>query len=294
MIFTNTTHTIRQVTRSPRAWLFGAVWLVSLLVLLVSDASIDPLSVAVFLVLSLLTAAITSPQPAAPAAPTERPRLWLQLGLTLLFVLLTAWNGLVFHRVLPPGAAIPLWSPLTRWLERLGGQWFGNDNYVANPVTYVVIPLLVLVLAGASLRGLGFGRGRYIRRVLLLWSILPVLVFAYALLTGQLTLTRLLGRFLSNALNNGFFEEFLFRGALQTRLRSLTTPGWALVLQALVFGAWHLGLGYSNTGHAGLLPALASILFHLAVVGLAYGLIFERTGNLLVSSIVHVLFDSTG
>lgn len=57
-------------------------------------------------------------------------------------------------------------------------------------------------------------------------------------------------------------EEFLFRGALQTRLRWLRGPGWALVIQALVFGAWHLGLGYATTDYAGFLPALASTLSH--------------------------------
>ncbi|MFN8513870.1 MAG: CPBP family intramembrane glutamic endopeptidase [Thermomicrobiales bacterium] len=95
-------------------------------------------------------------------------------------------------------------------------------------------------------------------------------------------------------MNNGFFEEFLFRGALQTRLRALGGPGWALVIQALVFGAWHLGLGYTNTDHAGLLPALASTIVYQATLGLAFGVIFERTRNLLAPSVAHILVNSLG
>jgi membrane protease YdiL (CAAX protease family) len=59
-----------------------------------------------------------------------------------------------------------------------------------------------------------------------------------------------------------------------------------------VFGIWHLGLGFTDTGHVGLLPALASTLVHQSVVGLAYGIIFERTRNLFPSSIVHVVVNS--
>lgn len=102
------------------------------------------------------------------------------------------------------------------------------------------------------------------------------------------------GRLLSNALNNGFFEEFLFRGALQTRLRPLVGVGWALVLQALVFGVWHLGLGFDDTSHVGWPEALASTLAHPAVIGLAYGVAFERTRNLLAPSVAHVLANSLG
>ena len=67
-----------------------------------------------------------------------------------------------------------------------------------------------------------------------------------------------------------------------------------MVVQALVFGAWHLGLGFDNTGHAGLLPALASTIVNQAVIGLAFGVIFERTRNLVAPTIAHILVDSLG
>jgi membrane protease YdiL (CAAX protease family) len=293
----NIGHKVAGVAASPAAWLFGAAWLGSALILVVSgyDFPFDSLLIgSACLLLSLLTVAITQSAQDASAAPAERSRLWLQIALILLFVVLTAWDGLAFHNVVAPDAAIPLWSPFVDALKRLGGHWFGNGNYVANPVTYLAIPLVVLLLAGARLPGLGFARGLRVGRVLLLWCAIPLAYFAYALLSGQLALERLIAPFVSNFMQNGFFEEFLFRGALQTRLRRLWSPGWALVIQALVFGAWHLGLGYANTGHAGLLPALASSIVNQAVVGLALGVIFERTRNLIASSAVHISVNSLG
>ena len=92
------------------------------------------------------------------------PRLWLQVGLILLFVVLTAWRGLAFHRAIGPDATLPFWTPLVDALQRLGDRWFSNGNYVANPVTYAVLPLAVLLLAGARFRALGFGSGHRVGR----------------------------------------------------------------------------------------------------------------------------------
>jgi membrane protease YdiL (CAAX protease family) len=176
----------------------------------------------------------------------------------------------------------------------LGDQWFGNGNLVANPVTYVVLPLLVLLAAGARLSTLGFARGHRVGRVLILWCAIPALFFGNALLTGLLAPGRLAALLVSNFLSNGLSEEFLFRGALQTRLRRFWGPGWALVAQALVFGAWHLGLGFTATGHSGWLPALASTIVYQAVLGLAFGVVYERTRNLVAPTIVHILVNSLG
>jgi hypothetical protein len=147
------------------------------------------------------------------ATSTETARR-LQVGLILAFVGLTAWRGLAFHHVVGPGAALPLWSPMVDALQRLGDQWFGNGNYVANPVTYVLLPLPVLLLAGARLAALGFGPGHQVKRVLVLWCAIPLVIFTFALRGGQLTVERLAGRFLSNALNNAFAR------ARQTKPRS--------------------------------------------------------------------------
>ena len=146
---------------------------------------------------------------------TTSPPPELVLGV----IVLTAWTNLIFHHVLPPGSGIPWWTALVDWLRRLVEQWFGAGlgTYLVNPIKYVAIPLLLLLLAGA---------------------------------------------------------------------------GWALVLQALIFGVWHLGLGFTNTGHAGLAPAIASTILNQSLVGLALGVLFDRTRNLLVPSVVHIALNS--
>ena len=71
-----------------------------------------------------------------------------------------AWCFTTSSGQIPP---LPLWSPLVDALQRTGDQWFGNGNYVANPVTYVLLPLPVLLLVGARLPELGFGLAPVIR-----------------------------------------------------------------------------------------------------------------------------------
>lgn len=290
----------QDLRRSPAFTTFLLIWLVSAAYLSLSGYS----SMAVFGLLNLLgsgvlillTLRFTQLAPPSPRPETARQRtlLFLQLLLIVVVILLTAYRGLVFHRVLPAEPGLPLWTPFVSALERQGGEWFGNNNYVANPVLYFLVVFILLIATGALPREIGFGPGHRVWRVIGLWSVGPLLVIAYTLVAGQVTLTVIGARLLSNAIQNGFFEEFLFRGALQTRLRRILNPAWAVVIQALIFGVWHLGLGYTNTAYDGFLPAVTATLVNQAVLGLAFGMIFERTRNLLAPSVVHVLFNSMG
>jgi membrane protease YdiL (CAAX protease family) len=293
-----TGHVLKAAAASPCAWFYAAVWFAAAVVLSAGGHDLPVAGMAVggvLLLLSLLVAGATEPAPAvtARACPARR-RVWVQLGVAAVFIAFTAWNGLAFHHVIGGDAGIPLWTPLVEWLRGLGEQWFGagRGNFLANPVTYTVLPLAALLLAGARLPALGFGKGHRPGRALLICCAIPAAWLAFTLVSGQQTALRLLGTLASNVMQNGFFEEFLFRGALQTRLRLLAGPGWALVLQALVFGVWHLGLGYTNTGHTGLLPAIAVIILQQSLIGLALGTLFERTRNLLVPSVVHIAVNS--
>lgn len=294
----NIVHAVKRTAASRCAWFFTAVWLASVLVLARGGYSIPVAGIVVgvvLLLLCLLVVGVTEPAPAviAIAGPARR-RVWVQLGLVAVFIALTGWNNLAFHKVIGGNAEIPLWTPLVGWLQRLGEQWFGEGLglFLVNPVTYVAIPLVVLLLAGARPQTLGFARGHRVGRALLICCAIPLVWFTYTLISGQQTIVRLLGSLASDFMQNGFFEEFLFRGILQTRLRLLAGPGWALVLQALVFGVWHLGSGFASTGHAGLLPAIAVTIVQQSLSGLAFGILFERTRNLFVPSVVHIGLNS--
>jgi membrane protease YdiL (CAAX protease family) len=274
---------------------FGVAWTTSALVLVVSGFGFPVLEVAigsVYLALAMITIRITEDAP-FERQTIGRRQLWAQVGVVGAFIVLTGWNGLVFHQVRGAGP-IPAWTTLTDALAKIGGRLFGNDNYVANPVLYAALPLVLLLVLGARPRDLGFGPGHRVLRVIALWAAIPVGFLIVAALTGQLAVDRIGRRLVSNIMQNGFWEEFLLRGALQSRLRALLTPEWAIVVQALVFGAWHLGLGYTNTEGAGLLPALAIGIVHQATIGLAFGIVFERTRNLLAPSVAHVLANTMG
>ena len=64
---------------------------------------------------------------------------------------------------------------------------------------------------------------------------------AVSLLVGGTQISSLGFGLLHNSLRNGFFEEFLFRGALLAILIQLVHMQWAIVLSSLLFGLWHLG-----------------------------------------------------
>ncbi len=65
------------------------------------------------------------------------------------------------------------------------------------------------------------------------------------------------------------------------------------MLQAVLFGVWHVGLGYGNYGEpGGVISALASTIAFQAVLGLAFGYIFERSRNLFAPSVFHVLYNT--
>ena len=292
---------VAPVLASPAAGAYAALWLIAAVFLVVRGQSILG-SVAFLLgtmVFVVITVALTEDPPeVAVPAPVARRRVSAQLAVALLVVGITGYEGLAFHRVIPRDAAfVPLWTPVTDWFGQLGSRYLSpaivGDPYrvVANPARYVLLLLPQLLLLGARPRELGLGRGHRTWRVLAVWCAIPLVWWAIALATGQLRPAVLGRRLVSHSLQNGFFEEFLFRGALQTRLAALLGQGWGVVLQALVFGLWHLGANIRDTG--GDVPAgIAYTIISQGTFGLAMGLLRLRTRNLAACSVVHVVNNS--
>jgi membrane protease YdiL (CAAX protease family) len=174
----------------------------------------------------------------------------------------------------------------------LPAQFFTSPgNSLVNPIQYFVLPFLVLLFLGAHPSELGFERGHRSWWVILLWCGIEFALWGLQVLSGALYPLRLLTVFISNFFQNGFFEEFLFRGALQTRLRLLVDPAWSLVLAALIFGLWHLGADVRAAG-GDWLGGLALTVRNQAVFGLVMGIIFMRTRNLLACSVVHTVLNT--
>ena len=87
----------------------------------------------------------------------------------------------------------------------------------------------------------------------------------------------------------GPFEELLYRGVVQARLRESFGPAAAILLASLIFAAIHLPA--HGFGAAGLAPTAASMV---ALVGgsIVFGGLYEWTGNLTVVALVHGLYNS--
>ena len=87
----------------------------------------------------------------------------------------------------------------------------------------------------------------------------------------------------------GPFEELLYRGVVQGRLRESFGPPAAILLASLIFALIHLPA--HGFGAAGLAPTAASMA---ALVGgsIVFGGLYEWTGNLTVVALVHGLYNS--
>jgi hypothetical protein len=80
-------------------------------------------------------------------------------------------------------------------------------------------------------------------------------------------------------------EEFLFRGVIQTRLRKAFGPVGAVAGASLLFGSLHLANYVGTIG-----PVIAGALL-IACVGAVFGILYERTGNLVVPVVAHAVYN---
>lgn len=286
---------------SPATWCFGLVWALAAATLVLlgqTEVALRGLAVlvgvAVFGLLTLrLTSAAAGEGLVEPGA--SRRRLWMQVVVLGLVIAFTAYRGFAFRASASDVLReLPVLFPLATALDRLAFQLIGtNPNLLVNPLLYVGLPLAAVLALGARRRALGLVWGRRSWTVALLWSLPSLAIIAVNLATGQMSLGRLGARLVSNSLQNGFFEEFLFRGALMTRLMTLLGSGWGMVLSSLVFGLWHIGAQTQQLGGNMLAGAAASIVLQ-ATAGLGLAVMVQRTGSLLPSSIHHVLGNSSG
>jgi membrane protease YdiL (CAAX protease family) len=296
---------LKPIFTSPAAWCFAALWSAGAIYL--TAIGRGDIIVSSFCLLTILmffcaiTVRITKKEhkPKVKLPKTRRSLLLFQIAVIAFFVGITLYTSLMFYGIVPHHP-IPIWSPIIGAFGRLGERVFSNDIVsnptlaTANPAKYFLLPLPLLLLLGARFRELGFCRGHRTLSVVVLWCFIPIGVLVYWLAFGRLTCKVLFRHLLSHLLMNGFGEEFLIRGALQTRLRALLNPSWAIVIQALTFGIWHFAANFGSLGITGTVALIAFCIVRSATFGLAYGIIFQRTRNLLATSIIHVVTNSLG
>jgi membrane protease YdiL (CAAX protease family) len=103
--------------------------------------------------------------------------------------------------------------------------------------------------------------------------------------------------FLGNLINS-FMEEGLFRGVMLTHFRLRLSPWRANLLQAVVFGLWHLAwpiwrLVYGHADLAAVSSEAIVIVLASTVSGLAYGYLFQKTDSLWAPWIAHTISNTT-
>jgi membrane protease YdiL (CAAX protease family) len=246
----------------------------------IGDAE-QSIAAGVYVALSLATWFFTRSK-AGPVAETRetKPRsLGAQFAIVAVVVLFTGFIGAAFNGVVR-GVSLPA------LFMRLGS--FGIPQFAL----YVGIPALALSAFGVH------GRGVWVRlgdRGWIAAGATWVAPFAIALAIGvaqhPASLGRLTWRIATNVFQNGFSEEFLFRGVLLTRLRFVMRDGWALFAQAIVFGMWHYGADMREA-HGDLIYAIALMITSQASFGYAIGFLALRSRSLLFPSIAHALADA--
>jgi len=87
----------------------------------------------------------------------------------------------------------------------------------------------------------------------------------------------------------GFYQELVYRGLLQTELVRRWGPVAGILISNLLFTfgplhAYHLSSAFANPGHL-------SIFAGIFVIGLYFGIIFYRSGNLWMIGLLHGVGD---
>ncbi len=200
----------------------------------------------------------------------------------------------------PRGRLLPLQLAACTMLvlaTLLGLGWVPgwNDGLllgVNNFALYCIPITVLLLLLGVPLRSMGLGRFRkgsgWVAFALL---VVPLGIFAWFTAIGKLSLGLVVQTWLINALQNGFSEEYMWRGAILGRLRTLMSTDLAILVQALAFGAWHYRSDMAGY-HGNVVAAIGDMIASQAMFGLAMGYLRMRTGNVALPSAFHLLFDS--
>jgi membrane protease YdiL (CAAX protease family) len=244
----------------------------------------------VLLTIPLTPAVSVSPWLGATGSRGSRWKDWVQVGVVLLLVLLIYQSLLASFKLLPSAlATIPVWTGLLSAVYNVQALLGIPPNELAVPLIYFVGPFAALLLLSARPGELGFARGYRAWRVAVLWSVLPLVLVLIAFAQGQWTLPSLLRRTIQTTLNSGPFEEFLFRGALMTRLARVLGNSWGIVLSGLAFGLLHMATTAASQTHGNLIAGAAIGLLQQGIGGLGFAIVVCRTRNLLATSIIHVI-----
>ena len=205
---------------------------------------------------------------------------WIQLALCLLVILAT---GIAAALLIPPSMSASHGAFGARFL--LG---FGIIQFFA----YVVLTWLILLPFRIPRRYLGLQPEWPASLAAGAAWLLPIAaVLLTATVTGKEPVSAIASSIAVNVFSNGFSEEFLFRGALMSRLTRVISTPWALFAQAAIFGAWHFGANMRGL-HGELTLVFPAMIVNQMLFGYAMGFLTLRSGSILIPSAFHALYDA--
>lgn len=272
---------LSSAVRSPATWFFTVLDLIAnmylilighAVYLLVSLYALFFLVLTVLLVVPLTTGA---PSPAwEKALPISPGKTWWQSGLPIFVFVLLLFNVL-FNRI-----HLPIEQLTVSLLE-------------------IVLPVGTALLLGARWRELGFGRGYHTWRVTIAVIVVPILFLVIATVAGKRSPLPLLPillipfLFVENLIAPGIPEEIAFRGVLTTRIMRVVGTQWGIVLASLFFGLIHI-TAYMAFFHVDAGTSLLLCITFVAVVGIIWAFVLQRTGSLMAIIFYHGAFDAAG
>lgn len=259
---------VSDAAQSLPARVFVSIYVISLIVLVAAGAPPTVVMLQVgLLVWELIYIAISIL--ITPSPPPDEPSRGRSLGGQIVFLLIVL---------------------ATTWFLPSIASSTGLDYRVTNPLLYVIIPLVVLIgVFAVNPRGLGLRRGYRSFWVGLVWISVNLLFVIAQLVTSSFSAAFVVNRLVGNILQNGFAEEILWRGIVQTRLAIWLTPAWGAVISALVFGFWHFNANQGMFESAA--AALAFCVVSQARFGLFMSIIFMRTRSIIAPGIAHTFYN---
>ena len=275
--------------RSRWTWVVVVIWLIAGGILLAHGQAAVVKAKAAFLpviaILALATIVFTDDPASVPTADSSMTMKRLVVALAIVGALaLLAWYIASGGRRTGMMAALTLnWQASNPWLAR---SW----AVVRTALLFVALPLAAMMVLKVAPHDLGLQPGHRSWRFLALWSVPVLVLWGVRVASGLLWPARLVSQLWALTRQRGFFEEFLFRGMLQSRLAPYG-GGMSLAVQALVFAGWHAGVSLAAAPEAKLVACAVSV-FVVLPIGVALGVVFVRTRNLLAPSILNVLANT--
>jgi membrane protease YdiL (CAAX protease family) len=264
--------------KSPVVFLFGAVFVFAVVLSMLSDPSQGLVYIGISTGIVFLVWLIFDVTKKMQVADIQVRKPWLELAFGCLMYF-------VFE--------------FTPYLD-MGDKW-NLGEVLKKGLLFLILPYVFLRLRKYPLSSMGLSLSNWkqnlkVAGIVLACMAIPSVFFisntAGLILGGQITLTQavpaLMIYFIHNVARSGLPEEFFYRVFVQTRFSQvLKSRLGGILVTSLLFGLTHIPNVMRWYPEMTLSEAFCSAFFIQGFIGLVYGVLWERTHNLIPGTIVH-------